>query len=331
MYKPTVRLFRVAVAALAVLGMAALTTPQARAGVVVGVDVQNYIVLYQGGSSGSQLSINNFGTTGIWRGDIGIAGTGQLAASGPGTVQGNINFAAPNTGQASISNTTVTGTVNYGVTSVQTIMTNLNTLSAALGVQAPTGTAVAINTSSTQTILASSGANEGTYRLFSVTSVSTNNGQNLIIQGDGSQSVVFDVGFSSQFQGNILLEDLSGKFFGDAGYAGLTPDQVLFNVYGSGNTLQVNNNGNAANPNNIITADFLDPNGPISMVNTRITGRVFGGDSTNMQIVSGDTITLPPSGTQPVPAPPSVVLMGLGAAGLAGFGFWSRRRQLALA
>ena len=48
----------------------------------------------------------------------------------------------------------------------------------------------------------------------------------------------------------------------------------------------------------------------MSFVNTRITGRIFGGDSQDMQIVSGDTITLPPGGggVSPVPAPPGLVL-----------------------
>src|SRR4029077_19651625 len=107
--------------------------PPGHAGAVLGVDVQNYIVMYEGGSSGAQLSINNFGTTGIWTGDIGIAGVGKLAASGPGTLNGNINFAAPNTGQASISNTTINGSINFGVSAVQTLMNTLNTLSATLG------------------------------------------------------------------------------------------------------------------------------------------------------------------------------------------------------
>jgi hypothetical protein len=298
------------------LGMLALAPP-GHAGAVLGVDVQNYIVMYEGGSSGAQLSINNFGTTGIWTGDIGIAGVGKLAASGPGTLNGNINFAAPNTGQASISNTTIIGTVNYGVAPVQTIMNNLNTLSSTLGAQAAMGAVLAINTSSDQTVLASSGTNEGSYRLFSVTSVSTGNGENLIVKGDGSQNVVFDVNTPSdaQFHGNILLQDLAGKFFGDAGYAGLTPDQVLFNLYAGaalvgGDKLDANDNGNLAHPANIITADFLDPNGAISVVNTRITGRIFGGDSVNMQIVSGDTISLPPSPPVDAPEPGSLALLG---------------------
>src|SRR6516164_5551103 len=63
----------------------AIAASEARAGTVLGVDVQNYIIMYEGGGA-NQLSINNFGTTQIWSGDIGIAGTGKLAASGPGTV-----------------------------------------------------------------------------------------------------------------------------------------------------------------------------------------------------------------------------------------------------
>jgi hypothetical protein len=298
------------------------------------VDVGDYIVMYEGGNSGSQLSINNFGYQGspeqrLWIGNIGIAGSGQLAATGPGTLQGNINFAAPDTGQASFSNTTINGTVNYGVLPVQNTMNSLNSLSSSLGNLATLGTALAINTNSDQTVLASSGTAEAingvNYRLFNVTSVNTQNGENLIIKGDGSQSVVLDVNTpgDAQFHGNILLQDLTGKFFGDAGYVGLTPDQVLVNMYGGaalvgGDKLDANNNGNDAHPVNIITADFLDPNGAISFVNTRITGRIFGGDSVNMQIVSGDTINLPPSqAPPPVPEPASFALWGLlGAIGL---------------
>jgi hypothetical protein len=138
-------------------------------------------------------------------------------------------------------------------------------------------------------------------RVFTVTSVSSQNGDNLIIKGDGSQNVVMNVNTpgDAQFHGNVLLQDLTGKFYGDPGYAGLTPDQVLFNLYAGsalvgGDKLDANNNGNNAHPANIIYGTFLDPNGPISFVNTRFVGHIFGGDSVNMQIVSGDTITSPP-------------------------------------
>ena len=288
-------------------------------GFVLG-DAANYIILYEGGSSGAQLSINNFGTTGIWTGNIGIAGVGKLAATGPGTLNGDINFAAPNTGQASISNTTINGSVNYNVTQVQTDMNYLNTLSSTLG--AELGTALAINTSSDQTVLAATGLLDASgNRVFTVTSVNSGNGENLIIKGDGSQNVVVNVNTpgDAQFHGNILLQDLAGLSYGDAGYAGLTPDQLLFNLYAGaalvgGDKLDANNNGNAAHPANIIYGTFLDPNGAISFVNTRFVGHIYGGDSVNMQIVSGDTLTLPR-----VPdAGATVALLGIALAAIEG-------------
>jgi hypothetical protein len=302
----------------AALALAPFAIPSAWAGTVFGVDVGNYVVMYEGGG-GNQLNVNNFGTPNsrFWNGDIGVAGTGRFNASGPGTLNGNVNFAAANTGQSTISNTTINGTVNFGVASVQSTMNNLNSLSSGFGALAGTAAPLTIDTSSgTQTVLASSGALLNGARVFSTTSVTSGNGQNLVIKSDGSTGVVIDVNTpgDAQFHGNILLQDLSGKFFGDAGYAGLSPDQLLINLYAGtalsgGDKLDANNNGDQAHPSNIIYGTFLDPNGAISFVNTRITGRIFGGDTTNMQIVSGDTINLPP-GRVPEPQTFALALCG---------------------
>ena len=307
------RLTPAALATIVMILLASAATP-VRAGSVIGVDVGNYIVLYEGGSSTAKLSINNFGTTGTWIGDIGVAGVGKFAATGPGTLNGNVDFAAANTGQATINNTTINGTVNYNVVGVQAAMSALNMLSSNLGAQVGSGTALTINTTSTQTVLASNGFLSGNNRLFTVSSINTNNGQNLIIKGDGSQNVVFNVNTlgSAQFHGNILLQDLSGKFLGDPGYSGLFPDQVLFNLH-TGATLDINNNGNNAHPNNVIEATFLDPLGSVSMVNTRLDGRIFGGDCSNMQLVSGDTIRLPALGPAAAPEPSTAILALCGA------------------
>jgi hypothetical protein len=331
--KVPIRLAQVFIAACGVVSL--MLPAQARASLEFGVDVGNYVVMYEG-VGGDQLNINNFGYNGAtreWTGDIGIAGTGQLGASGPGTLVGNVNFSAANSGQASINNTTITGTVNYGVSSVQTTMNALNALSTSLGAEATLGTSLSINTSTPQTVLASNGALVGGNLVFNVTSVSTNNGQNLFIQGNGSNNVVFDVntGGTDQFHGNIILEDMTGKYYGQAGYAGLTPDQVLFNLY-SGDNLDANNNGDNAHPDNIMEGTFLDPDGSISFVNTRIDGRIFGGDSQNMQIVSGDTIVLPTSGPPPVgsgtPEPSALIVWSVLGGAAIGLG-WRRKRKAA--
>lgn len=312
------------VSLLSGLAVAAPTTQASPTGFDL-LDSANYIILYEG-NGGHHLSINNFGTTGIWQGDIGIAGTGQLAASGPGTIDGNVNFSALNTGQAAVNNTSFTPGhgLNFNVGSVQTDMNYLNSMSATFGAQAAlgNGTSLAINTTSDQTVLASSGFLDANgNRLFTVNSVSTGNGQNLIVKGNGSHNVVFNLNITAQFQGNILLQDLNGKFYGQAGYSGLTPNQVLFNSYGGaalagGDTLNLNNNGNLAHPANIIEGTFLDPNGVVSVVNTRFIGHIYGGDSSDMQIVSGDTLTLPPNNNVP-DAGSAMLLMGLGLGALA--------------
>jgi hypothetical protein len=65
------------------------------------------------------------------------------------------------------------------------------------------------------------------------------------------------------------------------------------------------------------------------MVNTRFVGRDFGGDSHDMQIVSGDTLSLPPPvinhlNITVTPEPSSAVILGsLGA--VMGVVFFIRR------
>jgi hypothetical protein len=44
---------------------------------------------------------------------------------------------------------------------------------------------------------------------------------------------------------------------------------------------------------NLVQGLFLDPNGAITVTNTRLTGRIFGGGSQVMQISGGTTITTP--------------------------------------
>ena len=288
---------------LAALSLATIAIPQARAGFMLG-DAANFVVLYEGNGN------NQLGTTNVTiNGNIGIGDpsgvtTAYLAASGgtPAAINGNVLYAGAVSPKNSIQNTTFTGTVSGGNGNVQTDLNYLNGLSTTLGGEVGAALTVNLNNNQSQTIDASSGMLDGNgNRVFSVSSFNFGNGATLTINGDGAgDSVVLNFSSNAQFGGNIVLN-------------GITSDQVLFNITGGasltgGNTLQDNTNG--AN----LTGTFLDPNGAVSVVHTVLTGRIFGGDTSNMQIVSGDTVTAPTGLPEPSSAASFFsVLGGLGA------------------
>jgi choice-of-anchor A domain-containing protein len=293
------------VGAAAVLPLLAGLFSQARAATfVISGDPTNFAALYEGGG-GKQLQTNNSNIAG----NIGIGGTGAFApaggCSGPCIINGTVEFSASNTGQyGTNAGTTVTGGATFNNANVSADLTNLNTLSATLG--GLSGTSLAINTGGaggSQTINASSGTLSGGNRVFSVTSLHFNNATTLFINGDAAgDSVVFNIDLNAQFGGRIVL-------------SGLSPDQVLFNIFGTNDTLQLSTNGST------LVGDFLDPLGAISANHSVLDGRLFGGDSSNMSIVSGVTIDAPVVTPIPAVGLPSI------AVALVGLLFWTLRRS----
>src|SRR5438132_1150558 len=84
-------------------------------------DSGTYFALYEG-NGGKTLSYNNSNANG----NLGIGATGKFQGNGPGTINGAVNFSAPNTGQFSNSGLTITGGDNYNVANVQTDLNALN-------------------------------------------------------------------------------------------------------------------------------------------------------------------------------------------------------------
>lgn len=262
----------------------------------------NYALLFEGGGTGNTLNQNQ----GNINGNIGIGGTGKFAATGPGILTGNINFAAGNTGQYSINNTTLNGSVNYSDSEVSSALNTVNALSSTLGGEAGTSISVNLNNTQSQTINASSGTLDGSgNRMFTMTSFQFNNGATLNINGSASDYIVI----------NFPVADVNNPSFGGqiTLTGGITSDHLLFNFTGGSNlsggpSLTINANGAVED------GTFLDPNGVISLNHTTLDGRLFGGDSHDMQVVSGDYVNAPAS----VPEPSTVfagalMLLPLGA------------------
>jgi hypothetical protein len=262
--------------------------------IAIGTAASNYGVLYEG-TGGHNLSISNVTVNG----NVGVGGTGVVQFSGPGTINGGLDFSAVNTGQYHNTNGANVGptSVNYAVAAVTNALNTVNSLNSSL---AGLGSNLAIN--GTQAINESAGqldtVNGVTYRVFNVTSYTENNGNLVTINSDGTgDAVVFNFGFNS----NVNLG-------GDVALSGLIDDQVLWNFTTSGRNISLNNNASSFPLPLAFHGIILAPNDAISLVNANLDGRVFGGDSSDMQIVSGDTINTP-SGPSPIPEPSSLILL----------------------
>ncbi len=261
----------------------------------------DFAVLYNG-TGGHNLSITNVTVNG----KVGVGGTGAVQFSGPGAINGPLDFSASNSSQFHNSNGSNVGpsSVSYSQSSVTTALSELATLSSSL---AGTGNSLALN--GNQTVLASGGLletiNGVSYRAFNVGSYSSGDGKLLTIQGDGTGTpVVLNFGFNS----NVNLG-------GDIALLGLSSDQVLFNFTSSGKNISLNNNASSY-PNLAFQGIILALDDAMSITNANLRGRFFGGDSSDMQIVSGTTITAPEQRT-PVPEPASTALVALALAALA--------------
>lgn len=275
-------------------------------------DTSTYAVLYEG-SGGHNLIINSGplnGSTILGNVGLGIenGGNPQFQFNNPAVISGNINFAAATANYANSGGVLMNGSVNAGVGQVETDLNDINTLSSNL---ATLGGAT-LSISGSQTIDASSGTFNATYGsyIFNLTSLSLGNGNTLTIDGQGlGDNVVINVSKSfvnnPQFAGAITLT------------GGLTANDVIFNVTGGNDVTLSGGSSISTSANNAFQyATYLDTTGTINVNSVNIIGHLFGGDSSDMQIVSGATVSV-------VPEPTSLMLSGLGGVAI----LFLRRRK----
>ena len=241
-------------------------------------------------------------------GDIGIGNNGQFQGNGPGTVVGNIEFAAADTGQYSNNGLTVdpspydplTPNPHYNDSMVTSALNTMNSLSQTLGLE--TGSNIAFTNGLSINATSDTVDSSGNY-VFTVTNLANFNANtSLTINATGNEYVVFNIPGTVGNNGLDGAINLTG---------GIGTDHVIFNWTPSTSNLTTYNNDYSSlsgGPTMTISTNFsgngndthglfLDPTGPIQIDNSYIKGRVVGGDTHNESYVSGAMLQSPePSG-----------------------------------
>ena len=276
----------------------------------------NYQILYSG--LGNKLDFQDSRVIG----NIGIGGPSggsnaylEVNKNSVLTEAGKVDFS----GKASVQGVPPVsiGVVTGGVSAVQADLDYLGHLSAALGAEAGSSLVINVNNGQTQTINVADGKEDGHgNRIFTIAKAvdfKFNGGSILKLVGSSpSEHVVFNFAAAGiyQFNGNIL--------FGNE----LESDEVLWNFYtvpGSKKSKDVSIQNNSfsthaeANPLEGAQGVFLDPDGVMSMNNSTLCGRFFGGNGLDGKVHANMDINRSAIETcAVVPEPSTYILFGLG-------------------
>jgi hypothetical protein len=288
----------------AIAAASGLAVPQARAQcciVAITDDTTDYAFLYADPTSTHPtLVVSNADV----KGNLGIARNGGFIGFGPGTVTGQVRFAAPATATSCLNpgDLEVTGGTTFGNENVQVdfdaaaiTSENLSKLS---------GTPLVITGDPGHNwVKASSGKKHDRNLVFTATigQVATETGPvstftagtSFTIYGTPDQYAVINIADTKGlgFNGSFLLD-------------GIPPDHVMINFHnGNFETLTGGDTLTIDTDENFTTGMFVNINGPFNITNTRAFARFIGGGSVfNSIIQTKDTKT--PGFRTTIEAPP---------------------------
>jgi hypothetical protein len=232
--------------------------------------------------TGSIINTSGGGTQ-TWTGPIDFADTGTA------TTHTSPVYNVPSTSDV-LTNVTVTGGTQMNVASVDSALNQILSISSYYAGQ--TGTSLGAFGGSNTTI----GVIGAGIQIFTATSINVN--KVITIQGGANDLIIINDSSSAIFRGG-------GKIF----LSGISPDQVLFNLTGSGTVLSISGN-------DAIAGDFI-VRGSYNVSAATLSGRILGGTGTltlgaNFVLIDPEDVT--------TPEPSEWVLMTGGLSALLFFG-----------
>ena len=312
-----------------ILGLLTLSAAQANPGYELGV-ATNYQILY----SGLGLKLDFQGGQGAGSrclGNIGIGGDATLYLN-PNSLVSNSLIPPFNGGAIDFANSVningptngVKGPITGGISQVITALTYVNDLSKTLGEETGNALKIDLVAGQTQVVDAADGKLDADgNRIFTIEKASDfkfNFGSNLIFQGNTPLDHVvinFKEGGIYQFNGNITFRQ------GTDNEKELESDQLLWNFYTDPTAkktkdVSIQNNSFTpslvANPLEGAQGVFLDPDGVMSMNNSTLCGRFFGGNGQNGNVYANMDINESAVEQCAVaPEPSTYLLLGVGA------------------
>lgn len=333
----------IAPAVLAMLAATSLTTPQARADIISQLDGAADFAAYVYGT-GSTLLISPTPVT--VNGNVGVGHGGDANFHGSGLdITGQVKFADDITTSnftSDVTSSTIFGqaynnNIPQSEAKGQLVPLDSNALSAATAldnlyafakVQTATAGSPSGNDVNGNSFTWNGNAGEN---VASLTNVNLSSGKTLTLVGSASSYFVLNVSgdWGMSGSGSIVLKDTSGRVFGQAGYTGPSPDNVLFNVLKTadgGTGADIGASGSAMGFGILLAPDrnitFDTPGGSW-------TGRLFDDSGKTLNLFSEATINQPTEMIQAVPEPSTLISVGLGTLGFIGYTWRRRKAKLA--